>query len=377
MRPISDTIARLSRMQMPQGSIQSVPDRLADLPGVARNPGALRARIYVPADLAPGAALVVALHGCTQTAAGYDHGTGWSALADREGFAVLFPEQQRSNNANLCFNWFESADIARTGGEAESIAAMIDAAIAAHGIDPARVFVTGLSAGGAMAAVMLATWPDKLAGGAIIGGLPYGGATGVPQALDRMRGAGAPGDAAAAATARAAGAGATGRPRVSVWHGTADTTVVVANLDRLIGQWRGVHGLPDAPTATRSGTGWEHRSWDADGVTLVEEWRIAGMGHGVPIDPGATDGVGAAGPFMLDVGLSSTHAIAASWGLTGEAASTPRAEPAAAAATTTTEPTLAPRPARRLEPVVETVPTETPGVQQTIERALRAAGLMR
>jgi poly(hydroxyalkanoate) depolymerase family esterase len=371
MRSISDTIARLQRMQ-PQGlgTSSAVSDRLQDAPAFAPNPGALRGRVYVPGDLAPGAALVVALHGCTQNAAGYDHGTGWSTLADREGFAVLFPEQQRSNNANLCFNWFEAADIARHGGEAESIAAMIDATVAALGTDPARVFVTGLSAGGAMTAAMLATWPDKFAGGAIIGGLPYGGASGVPQALDRMRGHGAPGDIAATRAVQSAGRGAAGTPRVAIWHGTADTTVVVANLDQLIGQWRGVHALSGAPDLDERGANFEHRVWQGtDGTALVEEWRIASMGHGVPVDPAS--GIGAAGPFMLDVGVSSTLEIARSWELLNGAervAATPAAEPARAKPT---------GPVRRLEPVGAPTPAEPVGVQATIENALRAAGLMR
>ncbi|RYG28589.1 MAG: hypothetical protein EON93_18310, partial [Burkholderiales bacterium] len=76
--------------------------------------------------LAPKAALVVVLHGCTQTAAAYDLGSGWSQLAEEKGFAVLFPEQQRSNNANLCFNWFEPGDIRRDNGEAASVKQMID-----------------------------------------------------------------------------------------------------------------------------------------------------------------------------------------------------------------------------------------------------------
>ncbi|MEP9401732.1 extracellular catalytic domain type 1 short-chain-length polyhydroxyalkanoate depolymerase [Sphingomonas sp. VNH70] len=377
MRPISDTIQRLQRMQG-AGMVPPVPDRLRDIVPPSRNPGNLRGRVHVPAGLAPGAALVVALHGCTQNAAAYDHGTGWSTLADREGFAVLFPEQQRANNPNMCFNWFEAADIARTGGEAESIAAMIDAVVATHRIDPARVFVTGLSAGGAMSAVMLATWPEKFAGGAIIGGLPYGGALGVPQALDRMRGHGAPADAAAVAAVRAAAIGGPRAPRVSLWHGSADTTVVVDNLDRLVGQWRGVHGLPPGPVEETRGRNWEHRVWrGTDGDALVEAWRIAGMGHGVPIDPAS--GIGAAGPFMLDVGLSSTLAIAGSWGLTGAAAAAaPRVEPVAAPAPRV--PALAQAPAprgRRLERMDEPRGDGGGSVQATIERALRAAGLMR
>ncbi|PXA92289.1 hypothetical protein DMC47_24170, partial [Nostoc sp. 3335mG] len=133
MVSLSSTIARLSRMQQPSPR-PTGPDRLHDLTGFAPDPGNLRARLYVPAGLRPGAALVVALHGCTQDAAVYDHGTGWSTLADQEGFAVLFPEQRRANNANMCFNWFEAGDIARIGGEAESIAAMIDATVEAHAI---------------------------------------------------------------------------------------------------------------------------------------------------------------------------------------------------------------------------------------------------
>ena len=102
------------------------------------------------------------LHGCTQTAADYDQGSGWSQLADRHGFVLLYPEQNRANNANLCFNWFEPGDIARGKGEALSIRQMIGAVAVAHGMDRDRVFVTGLSAGGAMASVMLATYPERL-----------------------------------------------------------------------------------------------------------------------------------------------------------------------------------------------------------------------
>ena len=122
----------------------------------------------------------------TQTAASYDRGAGWSTLAKRYGFALLLPEQQRSNNPNGCFNWFQTGDIKRGYGEALSIRQMVAKMVADHGIDPDRVFVTGLSAGGAMASVMLATYPDVFAGGAIIAGLPYGAATNVQQAFESM-----------------------------------------------------------------------------------------------------------------------------------------------------------------------------------------------
>src|ERR1700677_3699822 len=188
MRSLSDTIERLAAfrarrdVQMPAAA----DDRLRDFPEFGSNPGALRARIFVPSSLTKDAPLVVVLHGCTQTAAAYDHGSGWSQLAEREGFALLFPEQQRANNPNLCFNWFVPGDIRRDGGEALSICQMIDAVLATYRLDRSRIFVTGLSAGGAMASAMLATYPELFAGGAIIAGLPHGSARSVQQAFDAM-----------------------------------------------------------------------------------------------------------------------------------------------------------------------------------------------
>ena len=122
----------------------------------------------------PKAPLVIALHGCSQTSDEYDHGTGWSSLADSLGFAVVYPQQQPANNPKNCFSWFLPGDIARGHGEALSIREMVEHAIATFAADRRKVFVTGLSAGGAMASVMLATYPEVFAGGAIIAGLPMG-----------------------------------------------------------------------------------------------------------------------------------------------------------------------------------------------------------
>ena len=334
---------------------------LSDLTAFGSNPGQLRARAYIPRSLRPGAPLVVALHGCTQDAAGYDRGTGWSTLAEREGFAVLLPEQVRGNNPNACFNWFEPGDIARVGGEAESIAAMVRAIVAEHGIDGRRVFVTGLSAGGAMAGVMLATHPDLFAGGAIIGGLPYGCASGVPEALALMRGRGS--DATGLAQAVRSASGHRGPwPSVSVWHGAADRTVDVLNMDAIGTQWLGVQGVDPAVCEIEHGSGWTRRIWRvADGRVAVEDWRVERMGHGVPIDSGGPERLGAPGPYMLDVGLSSTAEIARSWGLLTQAG-TARRE-----ASARTRPTPASPPAND-----HRIP-----VGQVIENALRAAGLMR
>ena len=127
--------------------------------GFGSNPGNLRMFSYVPSRLAANPALVVVLHGCAQTAADYNLGAGWSTLADRYGFALLLPEQQRSNNSNGCFNWFDTADIQRGKGEALSIRQMVEKIVVDRGIDRQCVFITGLSAGAAMTSVMLACYP--------------------------------------------------------------------------------------------------------------------------------------------------------------------------------------------------------------------------
>ena len=375
MRNISDTIRRLRALQppMPQGRAARHSDRLTDMPAFGTNPGMLRARIYVPADLPDKAPLVVVLHGCTQSAAGYDEGSGWSALADLHGFVVLFPEQQRANNANLCFNWFVPDDIRRDSGEALSIRQMIEAAVVAHGIDRRRIFVTGLSAGGAMASVMLATYPEIFAGGAIIAGLPYGSAASIPEAFDRMRGHGGPTDPALQALLRNASSHKGPWPTISVWHGTADQTVNVSNAERIVAQWRGVHHVAGKPTDAATAGKHTVQVWrDAKGRALIEAHSIAGMGHGTPIDAHAVEGGSSAAPFMLDVGISSTLEIARFWGLA----------PLPMPVSTKTRPATRTRihaPANRAAaaPKPAAQPTNVTGIGKVIEDALRAAGLMK
>jgi len=144
------------------------------VPSFAPNPGNLRMFKYVPDSLPAGARLVVALHGCTQSATKFDDESGWTELADHLGFALLLPEQQQANNERLCFNWYLADHNRRGQGEAASIVAMIDEMKTRHGIDPNRIFVTGLSAGGAMTAVMLAAYPDVFRAGAIIAAVLHG-----------------------------------------------------------------------------------------------------------------------------------------------------------------------------------------------------------
>jgi poly(hydroxyalkanoate) depolymerase family esterase len=384
VRNISDTTRRLRAYKVtpPLGGLAEQDTRLSELSAFGTNPGQLRARTYIPANLPANAPLVVVLHGCTQTAAIYDHGSGWSRLADRHGFALLFPEQQRINNPNLCFNWFLPDDIGRDVGEALSIRQMVEAMILEHGLDRRRVYVTGLSAGGAMTSVMLAAYPDVFAGGAIIAGLPYGSAATIPEAFDRMRGHGGPTDAELQDLLRGASGHAGPWPTISIWHGSADQTVSVSNAERIVAQWRGVHHLTAAPRVATPANQHALRTWyDSDGRALIEAHIIAGMGHGTPIDANAAEGSGVAGPFMLDVGISSTLQIANSWGLVSRAGS----EATVAATSTGSEPGYIPQLPELAKPAPDPQPPSrsTPiarhpsGVGKVIEDALRAAGLMR
>ena len=285
------------------------------------NPGRLRALTYMPEQRSPAAPLVVVLHGGSQSARDYDRGSGWSQLADRLGFAVLLPEQHWTNNAMLCFNWYEAADNRRSVGEALSISQMIEALVVAHDLDRRRIYITGLSAGGAMAAVMLATYPEVFAGGAMIAGVAYGSASDAFQAMDRMHGLGGPTAAHLAATVRAASTHTGPWPILSIWHGTADRTVNISNVETIAGQWRLLLGLPLQPTRCDVATDHLRRVWcDADGRELLETHEIKGMGHGTPLDTRGTDGFGVSGPFMLEAQIGSTLRIARFWRIAPPAA---------------------------------------------------------
>lgn len=385
MRKVSDTIARLAALRGLQNTPPSFTsaDRLSTLGKFTSNPGALQARCYLPADLSDGAALVVVLHGCTQNAAGYDHHSGWSQLADEAGFALLYPEQQRANNPNLCFNWFLPTDTARDLGEALSIRQMIETMVVTHGLDRKQIFVTGLSAGGAMAAAMLATYPEVFAGGGIIAGLPFRCATTVPEAFDRIRGHGGPSEQKLQQLVRKASKHNGQWPMISIWQGSGDHTVAPSNAESIAAQWRGLHKLDKAPTHSTSDRGRSRQVWaDEAGEAKIEINMIVGMGHGTPIG----NGLGTAGPYMLDVGISSTREIARFWGLGDADYSSVSARSRSAIPRGETTPSTfhlraaseEPAKARHAEPARNDLQGSQAGaVKKVIEDALRAAGLMR
>ncbi|MDF7773641.1 PHB depolymerase family esterase [Sphingomonas sp. AOB5] len=380
MRRLSKSIARLSAFRS-KSSDAAAPrtGSLKALSDFGTNPGNLKAWFHMPARRREPQAMVVVLHGCTQNAHGYDEGSGWTQLANELGFAVLYPEQTRSNNFNLCFNWYEPSNSRRGGGEPLSIVQMVEHMVQLYQLDPSRVFITGLSAGGAMTSVMLATYPEVFAGGAIVAGLPYGTASSIPQALERMRGHGGPSTAILADAVLNASPGVAKRPTISLWHGTADHVVTPANADASLAQWQAVHGLLGPADTTDAVAGHERRTWrDADGAIMIEDYRISGMGHGTPLSATGPDACGKAGPHMLEAGISSTRRLADFWGLaTAPARSGASAQPVIKGDRDIRLPWAEKAHAKhRANPVADRAPPAA-SVGKVIEDALRAAGLMR
>lgn len=293
------------------GALQQITD-------FGSNPGNLAMYAYTPANLPAGAPLVVALHGCGQTAGDYHAHSGWQKFADAWGFAVVYPQTSTANNALSCFSWFDATKDRRGRGEAASVVQMVDTAVARYGSDRGRIYVTGLSGGGGLTADLLADYPDVFAGGAVDSGLPAQCATTASASLgcqygpvpltprqwgDKVRGSypGYPGP----------------WPRVAIWQGTLDTTVNPVNALELRDQWTDAWGIGQSASETRVLTGGTTESLydDATGTPAVALFAVPGMGHGLAVHPGTgADQCGGVGLYFLDTICSSYH-TAKFWGL--------------------------------------------------------------
>ncbi len=296
-------------------------EALAPVTSFGTNPGALDMYEHVPASLpAHVAPLVVVLHGCTQTAASMQN-AGWDTLADTLGFAVLYPQQRSANNSESCFDWFGTTDQARGAGEAASIVEMVDQMIATNAIDTTRVYVTGLSAGAAYTAVMLATYPDRFAAGSIMSGLPFKCATDETSAYTcmDMSASSEKTPAAWSALVTAADTSFTGTwPRVQIWHGTADYTVFTQNATELVKQWTDLHHIDQTASSTETISTATRTQYSSGTTVVVEEYLVSGMGHAVAVgsDPMGTC-PGSTGSYFSDEQICSTLRAADFFGLLG------------------------------------------------------------
>jgi poly(hydroxyalkanoate) depolymerase family esterase len=263
---------------------------LVEVTSFGNNPGGMRMHIYVPDTHPANPAIVVAMHGCGGSGPGFFSGSEFASLADRYGFIVIYPSAQQQAGFGKCFDtWSDAAKRRGGGSDPVSIVSMVTYAEQRYGGDPNRVFATGSSSGGMMTNHMLAVYPDVFRAGAAFMGVPFdcfAGAADYPPGASQCTGGNMNrtpqqwGDAV-----RQAYPGYTGpRPRMQLWHGTADTLVPYSLLQEEIEQWTNVFGLSQTPTSTDTPqSGWNRRRYaDSSGTVQVEAYSIQGAGHSLP-----------------------------------------------------------------------------------------------
>ncbi len=254
--------------------------RSAEMQGATS--GARAYKLYIPGGYTGQAVpLVVMLHGCTQTPTDFATGTRMNVLAEEGTFLVAYPQQKSSDNSSKCWNWFQNTDQHRDKGEPSLIAGITRQIISEYHVDVSRVYVAGLSSGGAMAVIMAATYPDLYAAVGVHSGLAYGAAHDLPSAFAVMK------------------QGKLQHVRqlteiipLIAFHGDCDTTVAPVNADRLLDQW--LHAVNDGHGSVRSSgrdvkvergqvaSGHAYtRSiyYDVNGRSIVENWMVHRAGH--------------------------------------------------------------------------------------------------
>ncbi|MBC8013227.1 MAG: PHB depolymerase family esterase [Methyloceanibacter sp.] len=288
---LGEALPTLRHTELPRFSLDALagvrPRKALEIPDGAQflsrsfacTAGSRNYKLYIPRRPQTGRrALLVMLHGGTQDADDFAAGTRMNALAEEHGFIVAYPNQSKAANASLCWNWFTPENQVRGRGEPSIIAGITSDIVADYDVDPARVFVAGLSAGGAMAAVMGATYPDLYAAVGVHSGLPYRSAADLPSAFAAMRGDAGP----RGRRSRKSRGAADDSPRIRtiVFHGDADNIVHPSNAANMVEAERAGESVERAEArhaAIRAHTRTVTR--DKTGAVVVEQWLVHGSGH--------------------------------------------------------------------------------------------------
>lgn len=288
-------------------------NELTHITNFGSNPGNLKLMFYDPENINSKSPLVVVLHGCTQTAKSCSEESGWNKLAKLNQFYVLYPEQTISNNPENCFNWYRSNDQSRDIGEPASIKQMISHIKKIKHIDSTKIYIIGLSAGGAMSSIMMAVYPELFDKGGVIAGGPYKSCESILKAIPSMLGMISKSAETLGNLVKQQNPNFKGSyPELVIFHGENDNTVSINNADQLITQWTNIHNFNAYKT--------EHYSNFKNNKNIelttyknnlqqeiVRYYKIHDIGHTLPIDTGKcnTQG-GKTGMFAKNIGFHST-----------------------------------------------------------------------
>jgi poly(hydroxyalkanoate) depolymerase family esterase len=295
-------------------------NNLVEITNFGVNKGNLEMYVYKPINNDMEVPLVVVLHGCAQTATEMAEQSGWNSLADFHNFMVLYPQQKVENNLNKCFNWYENQDISKNDGESDTIREMIQYAIQNYDIDPSKIFVTGLSAGGAMTNVLLANYPDLFDSGAVLSGIPFKAANDLATAYAAMQGKVEKSNKEWVAAISKNNPNYQGEyPKVVIFHGFDDPFVNVKNAEIIEMQWKGIHKIESNPTMVPEFNGNPDiikTTYFKNNCPTIVKYEINNLGHAMAVDPGTEKQQGGnVAKFAVDKNFHTTYWVAKFFGL--------------------------------------------------------------
>ncbi len=284
------------------------------------NKGNLEMYIYKPEISEGKLPLVVMLHGCAQTATEIAEQSGWNTLADSNKFMVIYPQQKVENNLNKCFNWYEEMDISKNDGESDTVKEMIQYAIQNYDIDPSKIFISGMSAGGAMSNVLLANYPDLFDSGAMLSGIPFKAANDLATAYAAMQGKVEKTNEEWVASISNNNLNYEGKyPKVVIFHGVDDPFVNVKNAEIIEIQWKGIHKIETDSTVISEFNGNSDITktiYVKNNCPVIVKYEIDNLGHAMAVDPGTEKQQGGnVARFAVDKNFHTTYWSAKFFGL--------------------------------------------------------------